>query len=163
MQPDFLLACLRLCSERGMHTAVDTCGYAPAEAFLRVLPFTGLFLYDLKIMDPQRHEAIVGVGNAGILDNLRLIHAHDARIHVRIPLVPGITDSEENLSAAGAFVRDELDAEPPVHILPYHAMAQEKYRRRGLEPAIIDEPDAGAVAKARGVLEAHGLKVFVGG
>lgn len=163
MQADFLRECLRMSKARGLHTAVDTCGYAPSEALLRIIPHTDLFLYDLKLMDPARHEAVVGVSNAPILENVCLLHRAGAQIRIRVPLVPGMTDDAENLKGVAAFVREALGGAPAIDLLPYHAMAQAKYRRRGLEPASIAVPSTEAVARAVGLLESAGGRVVVGG
>ena len=71
MQPEFLLACLTACRERGFHTAVDTCGFAPTRTLLQIAAATDLFLYDLKLMDDFQHTQQTGASNEPILENLR--------------------------------------------------------------------------------------------
>jgi pyruvate formate lyase activating enzyme len=163
-QQDFLVELLRGCRARDLHTVLDTCGYAPREAVERVRPHVDHFLYDLKLVDDERHRAATGVSNAVILANLRALAHAGARITVRFPLVPGVTDEDANVGAIGAFVAD-LPGPPPVTVLPYHGLGAEKYGRLGRHYALKDvsAPDAERVAQVAGALREFGLRVDVGG
>lgn len=129
-QAGFLRAALERCRERGLHTALDTCGQAPREQAEDFARRADLFLYDLKCMDPRRHRAATGAPNDLILENLRAICALGAAVWVRLPLIPGFNDDEENLRATAEFVR-ALPGRPPLSLLPYHPTAAAKYRRLG--------------------------------
>jgi pyruvate formate lyase activating enzyme len=83
-QPEFAIGILRLCKDAGIHTAIDTCGFAPWETIKRVLEYVDLVLYDLKHMDPVEHEKATGVSNRLILDNARRIY-HESRASLMIP------------------------------------------------------------------------------
>ncbi|MBC8329093.1 MAG: glycyl-radical enzyme activating protein [Planctomycetes bacterium] len=131
-QPLFLEALLRACRDLEIHTAVDTCGYAPPEVLLRIAPLADLFLYDLKLIDDRRHRAATGVGSAPILSNLRQLARVHPRIHLRIPIVPGWNDDAENLEAS-ADLAAELPGLRRVDLLPYHATGRYKFRRLGLD------------------------------
>jgi pyruvate formate lyase activating enzyme len=135
-QPEFLAACLERCRREGIHTAVDTSGFAQWAVFEKILPHTDLFLYDLKQMDSRKHEEMTGVGNAIILDNLNRIDGRGKAIWVRIPLIPGYNDSVETLSQAAEFTR-RLRNVKKVSLLPYNEAAGAKYsfvgRKYGLE------------------------------
>lgn len=126
-QSDFLEAVLSACKSEEIHTALDTSGAAPFELFERILPHLDLILYDLKLMDEERHEHETGVSNREILENLRRLSDGDQEIIVRIPVVPGFNDSNENIVVAGAFLAS-LPRLPEVHLLPYHQAGEEKLK-----------------------------------
>lgn len=126
--PDFMEETLRLLKNNGIHSAVDTCGAVPQSYFEKVLPYADLFLYDLKKMDPALHKEYTGMDNSLILSNLKYLADHDADIIIRIPLIPGYTDSKEDIAAIGSFLRDELKGR--IHrceLLPYNKLAGSKY------------------------------------
>ncbi len=94
-QAEFLMAMLKACGQLEIHRAVDTCGYAASDLLLQVARFTDLFLFDLKALDPVTHRAETGVDNAGILANLKQLSGSGADIVIRIPLIPGVNDDEQ--------------------------------------------------------------------
>jgi pyruvate formate lyase activating enzyme len=131
---------------------------------MQVAALTDLFLYDLKVIDPQKHRDHTGVDNAGILANLRQLSAAGADIVIRIPLVPGVNDSVDDLAAAGEFI-NSLPRRHPVHLLPYHRAASGKYYKLGLSyrGQDIAPLPADQVAHAARRLSHFGLKVEIGG
>ena len=163
-QAAFLLECLRLARIRGIHTAVDTCGFAPREVILEVADRTDLFLYDLKILDPARHLGYTGVPVEPILGNLRALDGRGARIWLRVPFVPGFNDDPASMEAIGAFAAG-LKHTRRVHILPYHGMGSAKLAQMGLQSPReeIGPPKAGMLEEAVGCLKSHGLDVHLGG
>lgn len=133
-QPEFLLSALEGCKSRGIQTALDTSGYAQPEIFQKIAPLADLFLFDLKLWDPEEHRRFTGVINAWILENLVwLVETGRGKdVIIRIPIIPGITDTERNIAGLGAFLR-RLYAKGrvrSVELLPYHDVA-EKYMRLG--------------------------------
>ncbi|MFO7890106.1 MAG: glycyl-radical enzyme activating protein, partial [bacterium] len=96
-QPDFLHQLLFKCKKEDIHTAVDTCGYASREVVERIIPLTDLFLFDLKLMDDQEHKKYTGVDFQPIKDNLIFLSNQNSVISIRIPVIPGITDTKVNL------------------------------------------------------------------
>jgi pyruvate formate lyase activating enzyme len=150
--------------EYGLHTALETCGYAPWEDLVRILELTDLVLYDLKIMDPLAHERATGVDNRLILENARRIAALGKSLVIRLPLIPGYTDSGENVAAVAAYA-GQLPGVEEIHLLPYHRLGEPKYRRLerpyALE-AMPSYPRARAEALAE-VVRQWGLRVRVGG
>ncbi|HEY3415996.1 MAG TPA: glycyl-radical enzyme activating protein [Armatimonadota bacterium] len=163
-QSGFLLALLEACKRREIHTAVETAGYAPWAAFERIRPFVDLFLFDLKLADPELHRKYTGVDNAPILANLRRLAEAGSRLVVRIPLIPGVNDGATELAAVGAFVAT-LPGVVRVDVLPYHRAGAEKYRRLGRD-YLLDElaaPSESQVSAAIGCLRQCGLDVHVGG
>ncbi len=129
-QPEFLAEVLDELAARGVSTAVDTSGFAPAEVVERIAAKTRLILYDLKAMDDAKHRELTGVPNALILENLRRLAAGPAEVWVRIPLIAGANDDEENIRAAIAFLAS-LGKIKNVGLLPYHSGGSGKAERIG--------------------------------
>jgi pyruvate formate lyase activating enzyme len=156
----FLLDCLDLLGRFGIHRAVDTCGHVPAATMLAVAGRADLILYDLKIMDADRHRELLGVDNALILANLERLTTAGHEVLVRMPLVPGLTDDQANLESAAEFVA-ALHLPCPVELLPFHGLAGDKYGRlgRGNELAGTAVPPAAAVLAAAEPFTARGLDV----
>lgn len=129
-QPEALLALLQSCAARGIHRSVDTSAFAPTKTLLRVAQQTDLLLIDLKHMDNDRHQHSTGVGNELILHNLQQLSAKGHPVRVRIPLIPGVNDDENNIRATGAFVAS-CPSVQGIDVLPYHPSATAKYRKLG--------------------------------
>ncbi len=157
-QPRFLLDLLTACRTRGLHTAVDTSGYAPWPVLAEIRPLVDLFLYDLKLMDDARHIQWTGVSNTDILSNLQKLSAAGSRIQIRVPLVPGINDDEANLRTLGEFLA-ALPNVPPVELLPYHNIAEAKYAGLGREYTLpqVRPPDAKHVERCAAILREQGV------
>ncbi|MDP4176620.1 MAG: glycyl-radical enzyme activating protein [Bacteroidota bacterium] len=130
MQSQFLLELLRQCKAKDIHTAVDTCGFAPYENLLKVSEFTDLFLFDLKIIDDVDHIKYTGVSNKLIHENLKKLCDLSCNINIRIPLIPQITDTQKNLEAAIELISD-LNIKD-VTLLPFNEIAISKYKKLGL-------------------------------
>lgn len=164
LQPAFLLALLQGCRAEEVHTAVDTSGAVPWSSLERVRPFVDLFLYDLKLMDDTRHRAATGAGNQLILQNLRRLAATGAAIQLRVALVPGQNDDEDNLRATAAFAA-ALPGLRGLSVLPYHASARDKYGRLGLPYPLAGTlaPSEAALDVAEAILRTSGLPVTRGG
>jgi pyruvate formate lyase activating enzyme len=164
MQIDFLEALLKECRSREIHTAVDTCGYTPFENLERILPYTCLFLYDLKLMDPEQHRKYTGKENGVILDNLHRLLEKSSEVLVRMAIVPGITDTEENLMAMADFLRS-CRRIPPVELLPFNRIAPDKYKRlnREFRPGSIQPPSPKRMREIASWLRKRGLTVHIGG
>ena len=133
---NFLEEILRKCKEQGIHTAVDTAGHLPLEYFERIIPYTDLFLYDVKISDTEKHKQYVGVGNELILSNLSRLLSHGSRVIVRTPVIVGVNDSEEEIRAIKAIAKGAEGHE----LLPYHAMGEHKYAALGKEARHFEAP-----------------------
>ncbi len=131
-QTESLCELLRRCREKGIHTAVDTCGYAPSEQVEEAAALTDLWLFDLKHTDSTKHTALCGVSNREILENLEMLVRKQAEILIRIPLIPGINDDEGNLRGILAVLRKVGPSLKGIQLLPYHPMAKRKYERLNL-------------------------------
>ncbi|MFZ4520488.1 MAG: glycyl-radical enzyme activating protein [Bacteroidales bacterium] len=130
MQAAFLLEVLKECKKLEIHTVVETCGWADRKAWQNILPFTDLFLFDLKIIDPDQHLYHTGQPVAPILENLAFLASEKADIIIRFPLIPGITDTSQNLAAI-AEIMDQLKLDR-ICLEPYHSLGREKYDEHGM-------------------------------
>jgi len=162
-QPEFLEALLNKCKESNLHTCLDTCGYAPPEVFASFADKIDLFLYDLKLMDDRQHQKYTGVSNRLILDNLKALDEPGRRVIVRFLVIPGITDTKENVSAAANFVAS-LKTLKDVSLLPYHRIASEKYKRlrRKNEMEDVPPPSEKAMRSVQARFESRGIKITIG-
>jgi pyruvate formate lyase activating enzyme len=161
-QPQFAAALLDACRERGIHKAVETCGFVGPEVFRDLAARTDLLLFDLKLLDPAMHVHCTGVSNELILSNLEAVVARGNAVTVRIPIIPGINDSDEAIQHFASYLGR---LRVPVELLPYHAAGSGKYRRLGRDYKAEDTPSPTAAdieRFRRGLVEA-GLKVRVGG
>jgi pyruvate formate lyase activating enzyme len=162
-QPRFVSALLGACRERGIRTVLDTCGYAPSGVFLNVAPLADLVLFDLKLMDPVRHKQYTGVSNRRILANLEQLVASGGAVTVRIPVLPGINDTDDDIRQFARYL-EKLPASE-VELLPYHHIGAGKYKRLGLTYRLGDapQPTAADLARFRDALVRAGLNVRVRG
>lgn len=165
LQSAFLTALSRQCRKAGIHTSLDTTGYADREEVASVLPFTDLFLYDLKLMDDALHRKYTGVSNKKILENLIFLAGESAQIRIRFPLVPGINDAPGHLEAMAAFLENLPRPVSGIDILPYHALAGHKYEKFGMENRAggIPEPSEEDAEQVRIFFEKAGFETGVGG
>ncbi len=137
---EFLEEILKRCRANGIHTAVDTAGHVPYERFERILPYTDLFLYDVKCFSSQKHRQYTGVNNERILCNLKKLLRTEVPVWVRIPIIPSVNDTEEEMRRIKDFL-DSCGSPEKVELLPYHAMGEHKYAACGLETSPFFAPD----------------------
>jgi pyruvate formate lyase activating enzyme len=162
-QPDFLSEILEQCRKKEIHATLDTCGLAPADVLERVAEKTDLFLYDLKAINENKHIAFTGESNRLILENLKRLAAKGKKVVVRIPIVPGVNDDDENIRGTAEFLRS-LGTISEISLLPYHKLGRDKYR--GLEKKADDDdftpPSADRIERIKGDLEDCGFRVSLG-
>jgi pyruvate formate lyase activating enzyme len=132
MQPEFLKEALVGCKANGIHTAIDTSGFASTEILNDIAQSTDLFLYDIKLMSEDEHQNYTGVSNQRILKNLIEVDKLGKKIIIRIPIVPEITDTNENLYAIRGFISC-LQNIIEIDLLPYHRIGEGKYKKYGRE------------------------------
>lgn len=164
LQPEFARGILEACRERGIRTALDTCGEAPWETIDSLRGYVDLFLYDLKAIDPERHREATGSGNELLLTNLELLSRHGHSIILVVPVVPGLNDDVESARRLGAFAAG-LPRLNGVVLLPFHRLGMDKY---GLLGRTHPRPDLAAPSQERVdgialVLKEYGLRVNAGG
>ena len=168
MQWQFARALARAAHERNVSVALETTGQGQWSAFAAVLEHVDLVLFDLKQMDAGAHRAATGVGNALPLANLRRLAAANMPVIIRLPLIPGYNLDSTHLHAAGALAA-EIGARE-VHLMPFHQLASEKYRRRGQGyalagvPGLRDTPEGRArIEWARQIIAEYCVPAIVGG
>ena len=146
-QPDFAEALLRSLKEQGIPTALDTCGLTSQKVLERLLPYTDLVLFDLKLLDDDQHRKYTGQSNGHILENLLYIHDYlqgqtrPIDLWIRTPLIPGVTDSEENLTGIGSFLAAHMDGTVSRwELCAFNNLCRDQYTRLGLEWAYASTP-----------------------
>ncbi len=162
-QPGFVLKLLKRLKECGIHTAVDTTGFAPYEIIKQILPFTDLFLYDLKHMDSERHRIATGASNKLILENALKVAGAGGKMQIRIPVIPDFNDSEASVRETGMFCKSLGEAVTVIQLLPYHNLGVMKYQRIDDHKIVLEtEPPSDAqIRSLKEVLESIGLPVTV--
>lgn len=162
-QPEFTIELLKACKKEGLHTALDTTGFVKWEWIKEALPYTDLFLYDLKNMNSDLHEKIIGVRNETILENALKIAEAGGKFQIRIPIIPMFSDSEENIKETGEFCKKLGNAVDMIQLLPYHNLGVVKYERIKHEGPILEAvpPKQEKVNSLKAILEDMGLKVTV--
>ncbi|HTZ51318.1 MAG TPA: radical SAM protein, partial [Spirochaetia bacterium] len=161
VQHEFALQVLGLCRNAGVHTAIETCLFGDWELVQRFIPLTDLFIVDLKIADRAEHERHTGRPNPLILDNYARLARARVDLLTRVPLVPGITATEENLVALAREIR-ERNSGGRVELINFNPLAVAKYALMGRSTRPFEgmEPLAAAeVARLVALLEAEGLAV----
>jgi pyruvate formate lyase activating enzyme len=128
-QVDFAEAVLAGCRAEGIHTAIETCGAYPWERLARLVEHADLILYDLKLIDPEEHRHWTGAGNEAILENARRLAGRN--VEVRVPLIPGVTDTEHNLRGISEFAAEA--GLPRVTRLPFNPSWAAKHEWLGRE------------------------------
>jgi len=165
LQSEFLIALLDEFGSRSIHRTVDTTGFVKSGTLLNVAKRTDLFLYDLKMMNSQRHKKWTGIENEQILKNLRLLAQTGASINIRIPLVKGVNDDDGNIEQTAIFVSALSGRKKKINLLPYHNIAANKYRRLGEIYDLEDFSEPSEKDKTRVIAKFadFGLEVVVGG
>lgn len=135
LQFDFTLSLMKSAKEAGLHTCMETCGYAPEERYREIAPYVDIFLFDYKITDPEKHRECTGVTNELILSNLRMLDGAGSKIILRCPIIPTVNDTEEHLSAI-ANLANSLSNVLEINIEPYHPLGSGKSEMLGREYAL---------------------------
>ena len=165
-QYPFLLESLIVCKEHGYHTAVDTSGFSSSDKFKNVIPFTNLFLFDIKHLDDQKHKVYTGVSNSQILENLVLISESGTDFMVRIPVIPGFNDDENYLLKLKKYLF-ELNKKnlKMISLLPYHKIGSSKYKRFGMPNRMdnVEQPSNQRMMELKDFFSDIGVKVKIGG
>ena len=162
-QGGFLLALLQMVRGHGIHTAIETCGYAKWEIYEKILPYMDLFFFDLKLMDEKAHIRYTGRSNRLILENFRRLIQSGANVFVRIPVIPGVNDTEENIRETVRFLRETAPG-CRVGLLPYHSLGKSKYKKLKMEYELedLESPPDEEMEQIRQYFEAEGFQVTIG-
>jgi pyruvate formate lyase activating enzyme len=163
-QPSFLNELLTQCKKRDIHTTVNTCGHAKYETINKMRDKIDLFLYDIKIMNPEKHAKYTGASNTQILNNLKNLANNGSTIMINFPIIPTINDDNKNVQDTAKLISSLPNIER-VNILPYHRAGIEKYRNLGKPYKLnkIQPPSDRKIQAIKKKIEAAGIKVEIGG
>jgi len=155
LQPEFLLEILKKCKSNNIHTTLDTSGYASRQIIKKILPYTDLFLYDLKNTE---------VSHKIILSNLKLLIDKGKNVIIRFPVIPQITDSYENTESIRSLLLS-IKKDWIIHLLPYHNIAKNKYKRLGKEDNlnVLEEVDQKKFSEIEEIFANCGFQTVIGG
>ena len=165
MQNEFLLEALIACKSKGYHTAVDTSGYSSEVNFRSVMPYTDLFLFDVKHIDESSHFKYTGVTNILILNNLRMLLKEGKNVFIRIPVIPGKNDDTEILEGMKKMFSElKCDNLKQISLLPFHRTGKAKYKKLNLPYRMEDteQPSPGRMKELKEFFEGTGIKVKIG-
>jgi pyruvate formate lyase activating enzyme len=163
LQYRFTKSLLQECKSKGLHTCLDTSGYAKWEYYKDIIKYVDLVLYDIKHMDSGQSRVLIGVPNELILENARKMAIEGVALQIRIPVIPGFTDSEKNLRATSEFCLELGSAVRLVQILPYHRLGAVKYERlqRKYKLKSVEPPSNEHMDYCKTLIESYGLKVQI--
>lgn len=163
-QPEFVAELLKRCQEKYIHTAIETSGHTKWKIMEKILRYTDLVLYDIKMMGSMKHKKFVGVSNKLILENAMKLSISQVPMVIRIPLIPTYNDDEENIKATAIFAR-KLNTVEEIDLLPYHHFGESKYRILGKKYKLknLQLPSQGQVHIVKEIIESYGFKVNICG
>jgi len=164
VQAEFLLSFLKKCKQRYLHVTFDTCGFVEWRTFKKIVEYVDLVLFDVKIVNEEKHIKYIGKSNKLILENLLKLSKIGVPIIIRIPLIPRFNDSEQEINAIADLV-SELNNIKEVDVLPYHRLGESKYpklnrkyKMRGIKP-----PGDECLGKVKNWFKNYGIKIKIGG
>ena len=160
-QPELLLELLPRLREMGIHICLDTCALASWDILKEALKYVDLVLLDNKHMDSEAHKKLTGTSNELILENTKKIADTGVPVIIRVPLIPGLNDSDENISSLGQFMKDCNLSK--VDLLPYHCFSLSKYKALGFSYMLDDvsDPEQDELQRSAKILEGFGREVTI--
>jgi pyruvate formate lyase activating enzyme len=164
MQVEFLKECLKLCKANSINTVIDTSGYSPIESIQKILDFTDLFLFDFKLFDDELHTKYTGVSNILIKENLKYLDSVCANVIIRIPLIPNITDTFDNLGLIANFILYFKNI-IKIELLPYNKLAEDKFGRIN-EKARLGNLETQSLEKQKEIvqfMQSYGINTTING
>lgn len=164
LQPDFAVGILRACNDLGIHTAMESTGFASFETIERYLEYLDLYLMDIKHINPEKHREFIGKTNERVLENAKKIAQKAKELIIRVPVIPTFNDTEEEIAEIAQFTKS-LGAVEQLHLLPYHPYGSDKYKALGREYAMshIVPPTEEKMQSLLSVVNSFGLKGQIGG
>lgn len=165
MHPEFLLKMLKACGEKKLHRTFDTCGFVKTETLQEVAKHTDLFLFDLKLMNPEKHLKWTGVSNQIILKNLKVLAETGAEINIRIPLIKNVNTDKNSIQEMAQFISKLPGKKGVVNVLPYHNIAANKYFKLGsvYNEYEMEEPSQKEQKMMVNIFKGFGIEVELGG
>jgi pyruvate formate lyase activating enzyme len=159
---DFVEELFKRLKEKNIHTAVDTCGAVDFENLRRIAPYTDVFLYDIKLIDDEKHKEYAGMSNKLILDNLKKLSQIHNNINLRMPIIEGVNGDESHIEKTIDFIK-ELNISK-VNLLPYHDIARHKYKKLDiLYEDGMSKPTDEKMQHFKEMFEREGYEVKIGG
>jgi len=163
-QPGLLSKLLDLCREKEIHTCLDTSGYGDVKTLLKAAEKVDLILYDIKLIHEKAHKKYTGKTNLPVLDNLKQLSKQRTNVRLRFPLIPQMTDTDENIAGIIAFLKENTIYRD-IHILPFHKTGEGKYTSLNIKNYLkdIQVPSKERVLKVKEQFDSRGFSVTVGG
>lgn len=163
-QPEFLLELLKGSKAKGWHTTIETAGYYPQDILEKIIPWTDLFLYDIKMIDDNKHNAVIGTSNQKILENAKFVAASSAAMIVRTPIIPNFNDDKESVIDIAKFT-SELEGVERIDILPYHRLGEDKYHGLGqkYQMEAVESPSNEKMKEIKELIESWDIRCTIGG
>jgi pyruvate formate lyase activating enzyme len=163
LQPQLVHDVFEKCRRAGIHTCIETSGYAAESALKQVLPFTDYILYDLKIMNSDKHREYTGKPNSLILSNAKIVAESGRETLFRMPLIPGVNDDLQNIKETADFLHQSGNNCLHIELMPYHRLGKGKYdslnKPYNLPDILSPEPDH--VEKVKKTFEDNGIKCSI--
>ena len=159
---DYVLELVKALDRQGISVVIDTCGYALKENFQKILPYTELFLYDLKMIDDVKHQKYTGVSNQRILENLKFLSDQGAAVELRMIMVRDINMEETDIAGALQWLKKEKIKLKKITLLPYHDFGRDKYRQLSREcTQNFQKPEMEELEQVKEMLESGGYVVEI--
>jgi pyruvate formate lyase activating enzyme len=161
-QPEFVTEVLRRCRSAYIHTAIETSGHVPWEHYEAALKHVDWVFFDLKHMNSGMHRKETGVANDLILENARRLASLPIRMIMRVPVIPGFNDSEENMIATAEFIKEIKKEE--VNLLPFHKLGMSKYEQLGIKCTYekTEPPSPEQLKRIQSIFNSYSLKCYIG-
>lgn len=163
--PEYIEKIARMCHNKGISVVIDTCGYAKFENYEKILPYVDLFLYDIKLIDEEKHIKFTGLSNDVILRNLKCLSEKGSNINIRIPLIEGVNVDEKNeeVEKIIAFLKP-LNIKS-VNLLPYHNIGMHKYKKLDMdyEGLSLSRPSDEKLNEIKSLFEKNNFNTKIGG
>lgn len=163
MQPEFVRDLFRAANEKGIHTCLDTNGHIRKHTDIidEILDCTDLVMLDLKQLNDEIHQDLVGVSNRRTLDFARYLHKRGQKTWIRYVVVPGYTDDDDSAHRLGEFIKD-MDNIEKIEMLPYHQLGEHKWETLGYEYELKDvgPPKKESLERIKGILQSYGHTVI---
>ncbi|WP_312702194.1 trans-4-hydroxy-L-proline dehydratase activase [Sedimentibacter sp.] len=160
---DYVEELFKKLKEENIHTAVDTCGAVNFESLERIAPYTDLFLYDIKLMDDEKHKKFIKASNKVILENLKKLSKIHNNINIRMPIIEGVNADVDHIEKVIDFIKD-LNIKK-INLLPYHDIAKHKYKKLDMryEEEKMSKPSEEKMQSFKSMFESKGYEVKIGG
>lgn len=161
LQPEFVRELMQAAQAAGMHTLLDTSGHGTHEALTAILPYTDMVQFSIKAVDPAKHKQLTADDNERIFANLRFIAAQPVRLVIRYVLLPGITDTDDELCQLAQLLHS-LPGTVPLELLPYHSLGTEKWAALDMKYSLtaVRDADEADVERAAALLRQHNVTLL---